>query len=214
MRQFFIVLAVCYSACVYGADLSYPVNEQELGYRPDRIVPANNCEFFINAFGVNGTQYEYHAMGYSFFQAFFSVNTKSLIDEEKGQIRNVGINAHFVEETRNDTSHTDDEQLVSGFFLATPVENRADYYEVDVISRSNYSDVFKERTFFKMQFFVDIQRQNGQIERVILPGSKRYVSMAEIVGSYPLTEPRPETRYVQYIEGDSPIFYQKKACNH
>jgi hypothetical protein len=167
---------------------------------------ANNCEFFVNAFG-RGT-FSHNSGFANWIEAYVSIDEASLVLGAKGSIENVGMYVKY--SGLNAASASGD-----GLFLGNRIEPA--YYKVRMTNSENVHGngiTQVRRRVERLAFFIDVKRANGVVDRLWLKNGAADYTVDAIFDGYPVSYQNLGAGLVTFAEGGSPIFNQKRACGH
>ncbi|MEI8346395.1 MAG: hypothetical protein WCG27_02940 [Pseudomonadota bacterium] len=181
--------------------LSAEVTSLQAAERPTNEYDANNCEFYVNGF-VNSNGH--YLWGWQYITSYIAVDAINLVQKQKGKILKVGI-------------------LCNGTDIFLGQEIEPAYYSIKVDLKplvSNGQGGYTpgpEYILKTFRYFMDVQRENGQVDRLWLKNAGKDFNWPQVYDNYPKSYVGMLGRGSVYaIKSDdpnlSPLFNQKKAC--
>jgi hypothetical protein len=168
---------------------------------PVNRYPANNCEFYVNGFVNSHGQYLFD---WQYITSYISVDAISLVHRQKGQVLQVGMIANGKD-----------------VFLGKEIEPayyaiRIDLKPLKSTGQGGYVPG-PEYILKNFYYFMDIKRENGDTERLILKNGEKDFLWPDDYEKYPQIRIGYLGRGDIYAlrndaENASPLFNQKKAC--
>ncbi len=153
---------------------------------------ANNAEFYINSFG-SGI-WDHNRNHAKWIDSYVSVDVKSLVTNQGGEILNVGL------------------KMGEHFYTGVAVANEPGYYHVGVTyEHSRYAAPIPLQDF---SYFVDVKRADGKVERLVVKNGPQDFNLLDVMGSYPVDHQYLGAGLIQWVKADSesPIYNQRRAC--
>ncbi len=175
-----------------------------LKYNIRSAADANNCEFYVNAFGMG--HWSRQSVYRNWMDAYLSVNAADLVSKQRGRIVNVGMYAAW----KGLNPRTADG---AGLFLAREIEPA--YYQVRFLFDENdHGEVITElrRRVESFAFFIDIERTDQQVDRLWISQGGANFTIAAVVHGYPTVVKSLGNGMMTFVEGNSPVYAQRAAC--
>lgn len=186
LPSLFIGLALAAAATPLRADNTAPT--------VDNNFDANNCEFYVNALGYQSRHYGGGGYDERTVVTYISVNARDLVHRDGGKILRVGM----LTNSRDWLVGTEIEpayyMLRRTLYLIKPYTETIDYRLSEFL------------------YFIDVQRANGEIDRLWLKNGNANFSWPTVVDSFPQYRVDLGPSYDIWVKEPSPIFNQKAAC--
>lgn len=163
-------------------------------YRTSKEVDANHCEFYVNAFGLGS--WSHGGFSQSWIEAYLSIGKLN------GKVLGAGA---YVELRDQDTG-----RVFDGAFFGNFLDPR--YAVVKLTYFANADQARRNLSIQRFAFFVDLREDKGAVTRYWISNQGRDFTVREVTHEFPFFEKSIGSGTVRYVEGPSPIFYQKNAC--
>ncbi len=198
-------IALLLSLSIFNTNSDGSVSPADVGYALTSNHKANHCEFFVNGFGAG--QWAHNSAFREWIEAYVSVDARSLVDDQGGRIQNVGM---YVKYEGLNAATEGGEAL----FLGDEIEPA--YYRLEFRTSDNLHTGFEvvaiRRNITQLAFFVDVERQNGAVDRLWLTNGQKDFTMSAIFDGHATHVKGLGAGAIHYVLEDSPIFQQKHAC--
>lgn len=202
-------------AILFFALLAVVTTEANAFDEPHADFDARHCEFFVNSladisFHYGGGGYDEHRL-----RTFISVNTRDLVTIQGGKIERVGMWVNY-DEFPGDPSTASPRYDVKDWIEAHEIE--PSYYRVDftrfILRGFSSSAEHYRREIRGFAYFIVVRRSDGTLSRLWLKDGPVNFTYASVFHGYPVHIENQGPNSYRYVKEPSPIYNQKRSCQH